>query len=245
MHLDEDGPPHATPLLLLHGGGVAGWMWNDLRDRLVPTRRLLIPDLPGHGRSAGSDYVSHESTVDQLAEILAGETRPVAVVGFSLGAQLTVLLAARYPELVDRALVVSAQAAPVPLVGATLGLLRATAGLARREWFARLQARELFVPEQLFPEYFATSSAIRTGTLVAAVGENIRFLLPDDWARFPGRVLVMVGERERRLMRTSAALVAAAVPGARLEVVDGAGHGIPFQRAEWFAAEVEGWLGGS
>ncbi len=241
MHVDVSGPPGAPPLLLLHGGGVAGWMWDDLRLRLGNQHRILVPDLPGHGASSDDDYVSHERTVGLLAEVLAAEGRPAAVAGFSLGAQLTVLLAARHPDLVARALVVSAQARPLPFASATTALLRATAGLARREWFARLQARELFVPDELFADYFATSRAITPETLVAAVGDNLRFEPPSAWGSFPGPVGVMVGSRERPLLRDSASRLADAVPHARLTVVEGAGHGIPFQRPEWFAAEVDAW----
>lgn len=60
MHHETSGPPGATPLLLLHGGGVAGWMWEPLRAHLDPVRRVIVPDLPGHGRSATEDYASHE-----------------------------------------------------------------------------------------------------------------------------------------------------------------------------------------
>lgn len=242
MHVEESGPVDAAPVLLLHGGGVAGWMWDDLRSRLEHTRRVLVPDLPGHGRSAGADYVSHNATVDDLARLLEDRAPQAAVIGFSLGAQLALLLAARRPEIVDRVLVVSAQARPLPFAGATLALLSATAGLARREWFARLQARELFVPDAQFADYFATSAAMSKATLLASVGENIRFRLPDEWGAFPGPVRVMVGGRERRLMRDSAEIVSAAVPHAGLQILDGAGHGIPLQRPEWFAAETQEWL---
>ncbi|WP_354350755.1 alpha/beta hydrolase [Pseudarthrobacter sp. PvP090] len=52
----------------------------------------------------------------------------------------------------------------------------------------------------------------------------------------------MVGQRERRLMRDSAAAIHAALPGSDLEIVDGCGHGIPLQRPEWFNATVSAWL---
>jgi len=38
------------PLLLIHGYGGAAWNFIDLAP-LLPGRRLLIPDLPGHGAS--------------------------------------------------------------------------------------------------------------------------------------------------------------------------------------------------
>lgn len=173
MHVDEAGPATAPPLLLLHGGGVAGWMWRPTLAALRHPVRALVPDLPGHGRSATEPYRSHDDTVARLEALLEERAPGGAVVaGFSLGAQLAVLLAARRPELVADAVVVSAQAAPLPLAGPTLALLGLTAPLARVPWFARLQARELLVPEALLPEYVAGSAAITRATLLASVGRT-------------------------------------------------------------------------
>lgn len=228
------------PLLLLHGGGVAGWMWRPLAAQLAD-RRMLIPDLPGHADDA-RDYVSHDATVQELAALLAAEEHPAVVVGFSLGAQLAVLLAARHPDLVADVVVISAQAEPLPFAGATLALLDATAGLAQREWFARAQARALFVPDALLDDYLRTTRAITRTTLRNAVAENIRFTIPGDWSRFPGEALVLAGGREKALMRRSAQRLHAALPHSALEIVDGCGHGIPLQRPDLLADRVERML---
>lgn len=244
MHIAEHGPAGGPALLLLHGGGVAGWMWDAVRAELDPGIRVLVPDLPGHGASADTDYRSHAATVEALVALVAQRTPGgVTVAGFSLGAQLAILLAA-HPEVPVRgAAVVSAQARPLPGTRATLALLGLTAGLARKEWFARLQARELFIPESQFDDYVATSRAISRATLLTSVGENLRFRLPDGWARFDGPSRVLVGSRERRLMRDSAELIRAAAPHARLEVVEGAGHGLPLQRPALLAATLADLVG--
>ncbi|CAL9587122.1 2-succinyl-6-hydroxy-2,4-cyclohexadiene-1-carboxylate synthase [Nocardiopsis dassonvillei] len=244
MYVGKFGPEGAPTVLLLHGGGVAGWMWEPLRVRLGDGLRLVVPDLPGHDRSADEPYRSHERTVRELAGVLAQERSdgPAAVVGFSLGAQLAVLLAAHRPDLVDRAVVVSAQAVPTPFPSFTVGLVGATSGLARRRWFARLQARELFVPEALMEDYLRTSATISRPTLTAVVGENIRFTVPGGWPRFPGRALVLAGARERGLMRDSARALHEALPGSGLAVVGECGHGIPLQRPEWLAERLREWL---
>lgn len=242
MYTIVSGPPQGTPLLLLHGGGVAGWMWDPLRESLPPGHRVLVPDLPGHGLSATADYTSHEDAVARLAALLAREETPAAVVGFSLGAQLAALLAARHPELVDRVMVISAQAVPMRGTAATLALLDATAGLAKREWFARLQARALFVPDRLLDEYVRTSAGISRRTLRASVEENMRFTVPEGWRRFPGPAVVLAGARERAVMRRSAALLADAAPHGSVEIVARCGHGIPLQRPDWLAHRVDAWL---
>lgn len=247
MHVIETGPADGPPLLLLHGGGVSGWMWRPTIEalRTAPAgarARILVPDLPGHGASAAGDYRSHTETVAELERLLeqrapAGAT----VVGFSLGAQLAVLLTARRPDLVADAVVVSAQAKTIAMPQLTLATLAAAAPLAKWPRFARLQAKELFVPEALLPDYLADSARISKPTLLASVGENIRFTVPDGWAASarPGAspsALVVVGGRERALMRDSARLLHEARAGSELLIVDGVGHGLPLQRPQLLAA---------
>ncbi|MFD6056302.1 alpha/beta fold hydrolase [Agromyces sp. NPDC060279] len=243
MHASVTSGRGDRTVLLLHGGGVGGWMWRPAIDELRSEPTLIVPDLPGHDRSSATPYVSHTRTVRELAELIERRAEgPVAVVGFSLGAQLAALLAAERPELVDRVAVVSAQAEPTSAAGLILGLLGLTAPLARRRWFATLQARELFVPASLLDDYLRTSAGISRATLLAAVGENLRFTVPVGWARFPGRALVLAGAKERAVMRRSARRLAEALPGSELEIVESCGHGIPLQRPEWFARRLERWL---
>ncbi|WP_235623893.1 alpha/beta fold hydrolase [Mycolicibacterium goodii] len=241
--VDEAGERGGTPVLLLHGGGVAGWMWRPLIEQMGPGYRFLVPDLPGHDRSAHTDYESHDRTVDALARLLQrSANRPVAVVGFSLGGQLAVLLAVRRPDLIARVGVISAQAQPSKWPGATLALLRLTAPLAKSERFGRAQAKELFVPPALFPDYLRTARRISTRTLLRSVGENIRFTVPPAWASFTGKTLVLVGERERAIMADSARNLTRDRHDGGFETIAGCGHGAPLQQPRWLAARLRAWL---
>lgn len=47
MRFTLSGSTGLPPVLLLHGGGVAGWMWDFLRERLEPNHAVLVPDLSG------------------------------------------------------------------------------------------------------------------------------------------------------------------------------------------------------
>jgi pimeloyl-ACP methyl ester carboxylesterase len=245
MFVRDLGPRHAPPVLFLHGGGVAGWMWEPVRAHLGERCRALVPDLPGHDRSADEPYTSHAATVAALRGVLAarGIAEGLTVVGFSLGAQLSVLLASEVPRCVARVVVVSAQAKPLPFTGPTVRLLGALSGLARHEGFARAQARALFIPDALRADYLRTSAAMTRASLVNAVDANLRFTPPDAWARYPGAAHVLVGARERGLMRASARVLTASRPGSEPLVVAGCGHGIPFQKPEWFASRLVEWLG--
>lgn len=244
MHLDTSGPSDGRPLLLLHGGGVSGWMWQPTLERLRAPVRALVPDLPGHGRSASDDYRSHRETADALVLLLEQHAPSGAVVaGFSLGAQLAVLLASERPDLVADVVVVSAQAKPLALAGPTVAMLAAAAPLARWPRFARLQARELFVPDSLLPAYVEDSSRISRATLVASVGENLRFTPPAGWAVPRSPALVVAGARERSLMRDSAQILHAARSRSELRIVEGVGHGLPLQRPALMAVMLDERLG--
>lgn len=243
LYVDEIGAARDRPVLLLHGGGVAGWMWRPLIEHLRAGSRFLVPDLPGHDHSAREPYRSHDHTVAALTRLLEQRAdRPATVVGFSLGAQLAVLLASRRSDLVARTAVISAQAVPSRWPAATLALLGLAAPLAKNERFARAQAKELFVPEALFPDYLRTSRSLSRRSLIASVGENIRFRVPAGWGSFPGEALVMVGARERAMMRSSARSLAEAHDGAEPDVIAECGHGAPLQRPEWLARRLEHWL---
>lgn len=216
-------------------------MWGPVLAQLGDSARTIVPDLPGHDRSAAEAYRGHSATVDELIALLdeLDAREGITVVGFSLGAQLatllTTVLTAREPERVAHAVIVSAQAHPLPGRRSTLALLRALAPLARNERFARAQARELRVPAELMPDYLRTSASMSTRTLLDSVDANLTFTVPVGWSETRSRADILVGEKERRVMHHSAAALHAARPDARLQVVPGIGHSAPFDRPELIA----------
>lgn len=103
MRVWEGG--EGPPLLLVHGLGGAAWNFAELAP-LLPGRRLLIPDLPGHGGSPPLPAtVGLAGYADAVAACLPG---PVDVVGHSLGGVVALRLAERRPELVRRLVLAAA-----------------------------------------------------------------------------------------------------------------------------------------
>src|SRR5439155_11597783 len=98
IRLFEGG--EGPPLLLVHGYGGAAWNFSELAP-LLPRRRLLIPDLPGHAASA---RLPAAPTVAAYADAVAAclDDGPVDVFGRSMGGVVALRLAERRPELVRR-----------------------------------------------------------------------------------------------------------------------------------------------
>jgi pimeloyl-ACP methyl ester carboxylesterase len=235
VYVEHAGRMDGPVLMLLHGGGVAGWMWRRQVQQFSAGFRVVVPDLPGHGRSSAEAFTTIRRTADELAGILGAlraEGAPVTVAGFSLGAQIAVDLVGRNPGLVDSAVIVSALALPLASGAAAASAAGWLMPLARVRWFASLQARALCLGDDLLEDYFRTTRAMSGRTLEAVLRENARFAPPEGWRSAGTRAAVVVGRREKAVMRRSARLLADAHPDATLCIVEGAGHGLPLQDPE-------------
>ena len=98
------GPPE---LVFLHGTAMNAHTWDTVA--LALDRPLVAFDLPGHGHSSWRDDSTYSP--DNLAEAVAQGVERLApqadaVVGMSLGGMTAIVLAARWPELVRRLVLV-------------------------------------------------------------------------------------------------------------------------------------------
>ena len=91
------------PLVLVHGLGGSAANWLALAPLLLPGRRLIVPELPGHGGSSPLPAApSLNPYADLLGLLLEHEgVAPGAVVGHSLGGAIALRLAIRRPEAVS------------------------------------------------------------------------------------------------------------------------------------------------
>ncbi|MFL6065982.1 MAG: alpha/beta fold hydrolase [Friedmanniella sp.] len=102
-------PPDAPVMVHLHGFGLSGRYLVPTAERLAGDFHTLVPDLPGFGRSG--DALEPLDVAD-LAHAAAAflDDRQVAsatLVGNSMGCPVICEFAYRYPERIDRAILVS------------------------------------------------------------------------------------------------------------------------------------------
>ena len=106
MSLNVLSTGEGPPLLLLHGFSGSARSWEACLPAWSVDHRIIAPDLLGHGRSdAPADparYALSRQAADLAELLLLLDAAPAAVVGYSMGARLGLVLAVEHPELVER-----------------------------------------------------------------------------------------------------------------------------------------------
>ena len=122
LHIQTQG--EGQDVVLVHGWGLHGGIWDKVAEHLSACYCVVRVDLPGHGFSAPlAGGFTARSLADCLSEALADTLRGPAVwLGWSLGGLISLLVALRHRDLV-RALI---------LVGATPRFTTASARMRQR-----------------------------------------------------------------------------------------------------------------
>ncbi len=111
LYYEMHGPPDAArTLILLHGGLGSGEDFAAILPALTEGRQAITVDLQGHGRTADIDRpLDHRRMAEDIAALIEhlGLEKP-DVLGYSMGGGVALFLAARRPELIGRAVIVSA-----------------------------------------------------------------------------------------------------------------------------------------
>jgi len=102
IHIETTG--NGSDLVMLHGWGMHGGIWDGLVEQLSQRFRLHRVDLPGHGLSRGCTLDSLESMVNLIAQRLPDE---YMVCGWSLGGQIAIKLALLAPKRVRQLVLVA------------------------------------------------------------------------------------------------------------------------------------------
>ena len=251
LHLHRFGPERAPAVLALHGVTGEGGVFGRLAQEALPERRVLAPDLRGHGRSPWTPPWGLEQHVDDLLAVLDDEgIERTTLVGHSFGGLVALALAAAAPaRLSSLVLLDPAVAVPPETALEVAEAVRLDAGWASRdEALAELlegrpeharAAVEGFVDRHLAEQDGRVRARFAVPAAVAAWGEMARpqVTLPRPiptllvWARQADFVTLAVLERLR-----------ADLGPALSEVALDAGHDLLWEAFDETAAAVRAFV---
>jgi pimeloyl-ACP methyl ester carboxylesterase len=266
------GGSGSPPVLFVHGLGSAGYLeWRFNLPTIARTHQVLAPDLPGFGRSDqppdGYGIPLFADVVEEYIRVRG--VRPV-LVGTSMGGRVALEVALRSPEAIDKLVLVNALGVvrpnvqlfyPVvllPRVGeAVLGVMREALHRLPPAAIQRFAGRFVQDPddvERMLDEAFLSGMRemhAREG-YARAYASTVRALadrsahrsaaLLERLAATRLPVLLIWGEGDRLLPVARAREAVRGLPGARLEVIEGAGHTPQAERPDRFNRVLEDFL---
>jgi len=228
MLIKEFGDINKPTLCLLHGGGLSWWSYQPIIDLLKNDYHILCPIIEGHGEAGQEEFTTIEDSASHLIEYLDqhynGHIHLIA--GLSIGAQIVVEVISQRPNIADKVIIESALVYPIPgtklLVGPSFKLFY---GLIKQRWFAKLQAKTLFVSDEMFETYYQDSLHMTCNSLVNMSNSNGTYQLKDTLNKVSVPVLILVGQKEIGLMKKSAERLHSILSNSKLVVLPNFGHG--------------------
>lgn len=244
LRYEEYGNQHMPLIMFIHGGGVSGWMW-DKQVQYFSGYHCVVPDLVNDESNHNElDFSIHERAnvlLDLITEKAKGKT--VIIVGFSLGAQIALQMVSLKPQVIDYAIINSALVRPQPIIKRLIKpLVKLTSPLIKNELFAKIQAKALYINHEYFDLYYQETSKMKKDTLIKILLENMSFRIPENFSQVTCRVLVTVGEKEKRMMKKSAVDIVNSNPNCRGVILPRIGHGVSLAMPDFFNQIVENWI---
>ncbi|BBH69010.1 alpha/beta hydrolase [Actinoplanes sp. OR16] len=260
IRVHESGPAEAPPVVMLHGIGRSLEDWSEQHPRFDGEYRVISLDMPGFGLSQRSPATT---TLGVLADGVLrsldalGETRPVHLMGNSLGGAVAMTMLAGTPDRVStltlvnsagfgKEVTVALRLLAVPGIGRRL-LRRIDARTAPRVERQLFADRALVTPERVemairiarqpdfAPVYLEIAKALGGFRGVAAPW---RTDLLRRVAAHPRPTMILWGDRDGILPCAHLAAARAAFPHARSHLFADTGHMPQIERPDEFARLV-------
>ena len=216
-------------VVFLHGAAHDHTVW------VMPARyfarhglRVLVPDLPGHGRSDGPPCETIEAMADWLLRVLdTSNVATAAIVGHSMGALIAQAFAMRHPTR-TRAIALLGVSSPMPVTQRLLMAAKNNDPLATdmaNGWSHSARGKLGGNPN---PGFWMLGSGAR---LIERSGPGVHYAdlaacnaFISDPSKIAVPTLVIVADADQMTPPRSGRDVAAKIPGARLVTLAGCGH---------------------
>ena len=224
-------------ILFLHGGGVGGWMWEEQVKYFEKNYYLLVPELP-----LSNPQFTIRETALEINQILANriEKQKVILVGFSIGAQISIAMIGNNPNIFSAALINSALT--IPIYNRFMDVtLKYSYPLTKSRLFAKVQVGSMGVPDKYFNTYFEQSLNFTKEAFLNMMKENMNFHIPATFyeARIP--LLFTIGSKEQKIVKQSYEKLLNNTLNSTGHVFEKVAHNAPFKVSSEFNRVLENW----
>lgn len=228
MLFDQAKSSSLPTVVLLHGGGLSSWSVNPIKALLETNFQVITPIIDGHGEDYAETFISIEdSTKKLIAHIDEQHNGQVfAMCGLSLRAQIVIEVLSQRNDITENALIESPLAIPMKAIEISAApTYNVFFGLIKHTWFSRLQARSLLIPDALFDDYYHDTKRMTKESLINIAKSNASYDIKGAFQDTHARVSVIVGDKERAIMKKSASKIHEHIKSSNLHIMAGMKHG--------------------
>lgn len=251
------------PVVLVHGWVCWGGHWDKTIEVLRKSYRVYAPDLLGHGMSSKPDRDDCYTT-DAQADIIAGFIRtvagkPVYLVGHSMGGEICAKVTLKYPELVNRLVLVDAVGLKknpeiIPPMARTLrkfdmyGTVATMATetsvkmICRWYMYERTNEVDMHTVRGIMKYTFGTKESCRAFKQISRKGLFYDFI-DEEVSGITRPTLLIWGADDLAVPLELGRRYNELIPGSRLVVIQHAGHMVFEEKTPQFTSELCAFIG--
>jgi pimeloyl-ACP methyl ester carboxylesterase len=254
---DAQQPTGAAPILLIHGWGGTGNYWQGTAHSLSQTAQVIVPDLPGTGRSQPvAPAQDLWAQVDALVELLdwLGLER-VQLVGHSMGGAMALLLTDKAPQRVQRIVLISlsffmsqTQARVYRMVMGVFKLMRPV----RKPWLARVPGMSRRMAKRYFHNVPDDQALLDQGlrdfleldpdTATACADDATTPAIPAAGAKVQVPVLLIACREDGVMPTQNVAYTVDTIPDCRVHWIEDCGHMPMIEKPDEYFAQLRAFL---
>jgi pimeloyl-ACP methyl ester carboxylesterase len=227
-------------LIFVHGSGGSHLLWNYQRRFFEKSYNVVVVDLPGHGEAGSEGEESVEAYAEHLfhlLRVLPGDA--FCLFGHSLGGAIVQQFTLLYPRYVQALVLVGTGARlrvlPKILEGIQ-GRFGKTVNMICNYSFSKKTSRELI------EKGIETMLQARPAVLYGDFASCNRFDIMDRVGIIQVPTIVICGGDDVMTPPKYARFLAERISGARLEIIDGAGHMVMIEKPDEFNSRVMEFL---
>ncbi|HUQ85890.1 MAG TPA: alpha/beta hydrolase [Candidatus Limnocylindrales bacterium] len=237
------------PLIMLPGFGMTMQHWDPLLlDKLSKKNKLIMFDYKGVGSSSGNAQNTSQQMTDDVIKLMdALEIKKANVLGWSIGSFVGQLLAEKYPERVNRLILISTAPGNKQIRENNENVGEDVQQKLNDKW------EEAFVPQLFYSKtaknmyLFRMRVAQVSGEISRGPQEDINAKIAHEQAfdnekeenlrtsnlpmiQIP--TLLISGENDKLILPDNAKYVASLIPKSELFLIPEAGHAVLFEKAD-------------
>jgi len=247
LYIKETGKNNRETIIFLHAEGTAGWIW-DKQVESFQDYHCIVPDLPGHGKSAEVNLINIQSTANIIIDIIKNKAKngKAHLVGISLGAQIIIQILSTAPEVANHVLISGAIIRNSQPTENFLKLLNhlIKVYLPDKDKTIRIMSyvRSYNIPKNLRGKFKESTYVIEPDSLDRIIKENILFKMPSGLEKVDMPVLVMRGQKDFIMIKKSTKDLLNVLPNSKGAMALKVGHLWNIENPELFNNVLRNWL---